>query len=154
MAEDRKFVTPPLAQIGIVVKDLEKAKEFYSKVLGIGPFETIIFQPEKHWLRGKPCPIKLKIAGAHMGPVQIELIEPLSDGPHKWFLDNKGEGLQHIAFHVDDYDGWIDHLTKHGMKILMNAEVERPKGYVRPVAYLESEDSGGVLIEIGKPPPP
>jgi len=149
MNQTRKFTLTNIGQVGIVVKDLEKAIEYYSKVFGIGPFTTFEFAPEKHWLRGKPMPIKLNIAVAQMGSIILELMQPLEgDAPHKWFLDNKGEGLQHLGFFVEDYDGWKAYLKKQGIEVLMEAETYiEGIGHVRG-AYMESDKTGGVLFEL------
>src|SRR4030042_2586746 len=91
----RQMVLPPPAQIGVVVKDLRKAIEYYSQTFGLGPFQTVDFAPAKHWLRGIPTPIRLNIGLCQWGPLQLELIEVVEgDIPHKWFLEGKGEGLQ------------------------------------------------------------
>lgn len=154
MAEKQGLALPPLAQVGIVVRDLKKATEYYSRVFGIDPFTSIVFAPEKHWVRGEPFPIKLNIAFAQMGPVQMELIEPVGDGPHKWFLDSKGEGLHHLGFIVDNYDAWINYLKQLRVEILMNAETDVPgMGHIR-AAYMESDKTGGVLVELIEVTPP
>jgi len=149
MDEKKKFTLPPVSQIGVVVKDLKKAIEYYSKVFGIGPFMTFEFAPKKHWLKGKPMPIKLNIAAAQWGPDMFELIQPVEgDAPHRWFLEKHGEGLQHLGFMVEDYDGWKDYLVQQGIDVLMEAETDvEGLGHVRG-AYMESDKTGGVLFEL------
>ena len=148
VTEKQGPVLPPIAQAGIVVKDLKKAIEYYSRVFRIGPFTSMVFTPEKHWVKGKPFPVKLNIAVAQMGPVQMELIEPVGDGPHKWFLDSNGEGLHHLGFIVDNYDAWMNYLKQQGTEVLMNAETDIPGfGHMR-AAYMESNKTGGVLFEL------
>ncbi|MHB8109815.1 MAG: VOC family protein [Syntrophorhabdaceae bacterium] len=148
MNENKAPFFPPVAQIGIVVRDLDRAVEYYSKSFGIGPFTTFEFSPEKHLLRGKPLPITLQIGVAQFGPVQMELIQPVKgDAPHQWFLDSKGEGLQHLGFMVNNYDEWMTYLKEQNIGILMEAETDVPgMGHVR-AAYIESDPVGGVLFE-------
>jgi catechol 2,3-dioxygenase-like lactoylglutathione lyase family enzyme len=140
---------PGVAQIGVVVKDLQRAIDYYSTIFGVGPFMTFQFVPEKHYLRGKPLPIKLNIGVAQMGAVQLELIEPVEgDVPHKWFLDSRGEGLQHLGFIVDNYDRWLSYLKEKGIPVLMEAETDvEGMGHVR-AAYMESDKTGGILFEL------
>ena len=148
MVKKQGLTLPPVAQVGIVVKDLKKAIEYYTRVFGIGPFTSVVFTPEESWVKGNPFPMKLNIALAQMGPVQMELLEPIEDGPHKWFLDSNGEGLHHLGFHVDNYDAWIDYLKREGIEILMNADTDVPGfGHLR-AAYMESNKTGGVLFEL------
>jgi catechol 2,3-dioxygenase-like lactoylglutathione lyase family enzyme len=149
VSEKKSLSLPPVAQIGVVVRDLAGAIDYYSKVFGVGPFTTFDFVPEKHLLRGKPLPIKLRIGVAQMGAVQIELIQPVEgDAPHKWFLESKGEGLQHLGFIVDNYDEWMVHLKEEGIGVLMEAETTvQGMGHVR-AAYMESDKVGGILFEL------
>ena len=146
--EKKAMVLPPVSQIGVVVRDVKKAVEYYSKVFGVGPFQEFVFAPEKHLLRGKPMPLKLNIAMAQMGPVLLELIEPVEgDAPHKWFLESKGEGIQHLGFIVDNYDEWIAYCKSQGVEVLMEAETfVESLGHVRG-AYMESDTPGGILFE-------
>jgi catechol 2,3-dioxygenase-like lactoylglutathione lyase family enzyme len=147
---------PALSGVGVVVKDIDKAIEYYSKTFGIGPFRTILFSPEKHWVNGKPFPATLKLAFASLGgSVELELLQPLSEGPHKDFLDTHGEGIQHIGFNVDNYDEWMSYIKQEGIGILTNAEgYIEGLGYVR-AAYLDPgpEKPGNTLIEISEVKP-
>lgn len=141
---------PALSQVGIVVRDVEKAIEYYSETFGIGPFRTIIFNPEKHWVNGKPFPVTLKIAYAQMGPVELELLQPISESPHKEFLETHGEGIQHLGFNIDNYDEWVSYLKEKGIGILYNAEGDiEGLGYLR-AAYFDSQAGkpGNTLIEL------
>jgi catechol 2,3-dioxygenase-like lactoylglutathione lyase family enzyme len=99
--------TTRLCHIAILVRDLDKAIEHWSKVLGLP-------KPEPWYL---PPPGKVAIfAGGEQGDysdcrlavfelenVKIELVQP---GPHSgpyWDkLERDGEGVQHISFIVPD----------------------------------------------------
>jgi catechol 2,3-dioxygenase-like lactoylglutathione lyase family enzyme len=144
-----EMVLPPPAQVGVVVKNVSEAIDYYSRTFGLGPFQVIEFAPAQHWVKGKPSPIRLNIGLCQWGPLQLELIEVLEgDIPHKWFLEEKGEGLQHLGFVVDNYDEWLVHLKEKGIEVLMNAETDvEGMGHVR-AAYVESDRTGGVLFEL------
>ncbi len=149
MGEEGEFTLPPLVQIGIVVRDVQKAVEYYTRVFGIGPWEIrdISLGPERCWVRGKPFTIKSHPdAFAQLGPIEIELVQPPEDGIHRWFLDSKGEGLHHLCFRVENYDAWMNHLKQQGVEILMNVVFDHPEGPMR-AAYVESDKTGGVLFE-------
>jgi methylmalonyl-CoA/ethylmalonyl-CoA epimerase len=145
----KRMVLPPPAQVGVVVRDLTNAINHYSEIFGLGPFQTILFAPARHWVRGKPTPIHLNIGMCQWGPLQLELIQPVEgDAPHKWFLEEKGEGLQHLGFIVDTYDEWLDYLKGKNIGVLMEAETDvEGMGHVR-AAYMESDRIGGVLFEL------
>ena len=144
-----KMVLPPPAQVGVVVKNLSQAIAYYSENFGLGPFQKVSFVPAQHWVKGKPCPIKLNIGMCPWGPLQLELIEPVEgDAPHKWFLEEKGEGLQHLGFIVDNYDEWMAYFKEKGIGVLMNAEADvEGMGHVR-AAYMQSDAVGGILFEL------
>ncbi len=145
----KKMVLPPPAQVGVVVRDLDVAIDYYTKTFGLGPFQTIEFAPAQHWVKGRPTPIRLKIAMCEWGPLMLELIEPVEgDAPHKWFLEKEGEGMQHLGFIVDNYDEWLDYLRENHIDVLMNAETDvEGMGHIR-AAYMESDRVGGVLFEL------
>jgi methylmalonyl-CoA/ethylmalonyl-CoA epimerase len=135
-----------LMQVGVVVRDMDKAVERLSS-LGIGPFKRILLPPDRQeWFRGKPRkPIKenVKINIAMMGGLEIELIEPgEGESPHKEFLASKGEGIQHIAFAVDDLDKEVFKLTNQGAKELL-----RTKWQGGGIAYFDL-GAGGLIIEL------
>lgn len=149
-AKGKKLSLPAMSQVGIVVKDLDKAMDYYATVFGVGPFNTFQFNPEKHWVRGKIHPVSLKVALAPMGQVEFELIEPLSDSPHREFLESYGEGLHHIGFVIDDYDEWMDYLKAQNIEILCNAELDAEgMGHVR-AAYIDLQQGNpaNLLVEI------
>lgn len=144
-----KMVLPPPAQVGVVVKNLSEAIDYYTRTFGLGPFQTLEFAPAQHWVNGKPTPIRLKIGLCQWGPLTLELIEPLEgDAPHKWFLEEKGEGMQHLGFIVENYDEWLSYLKREGIDVLMNAETDvEGMGHVR-AAYIQSDRVVGVLFEL------
>ena len=142
----KKAVESPfskLIQVGVVVKDLDKVVERLTS-LGIGPFTSMhIPDDAEQWFRGKPLDAKFKISGAKLGEIVLELIQPLEGkSPHQEFLDSQGEGIQHIAFAVDDLDREVARLTKKGVNVLLSANLPKVR-----VAYLEL-GAGGLVIEL------
>jgi catechol 2,3-dioxygenase-like lactoylglutathione lyase family enzyme len=132
-----------LVQVGVVVKDLEKTVERLMS-LGIGPFTPMHIPPDaEQWFRGKPLDAKFKISGAKLGEIVLELIQPVEgESPHQEFLDSQGEGIQHIAFAVDDLDREVARLTKQGASVLLSANLPKVR-----VAYLDL-GAGGLVIEL------
>ena len=130
-------------QVGVVVRDMDKAIERLAS-LGIGPFQPKLLPPNtKEWFRGKPLKAKLNIKSTMMGDTELELVQPIEgDSPHQEFLDSKGEGIQHIAFAVDDLDKEVDQLTKQGVSVLLKAKM--PRG---GIAYLDL-GVGGIIVEL------
>ncbi len=134
-------------QIGLVVKDLEKSMKLYWEVFGIGPWSIVTFQPpflSDTRLRGEPVSYSIRLAIAHAGDIQWELIQPLSGTSiYHEFLDQKGEGLHHIACDVGDYDEAVALMQKHGIGVLMSGKTPMDS-----FAYMDTENHLGTILEI------
>lgn len=142
MVEQSTFTN--FGQVGIVVKDIEKTIEGLSNV-GIGPFGPLNREPTVRWETwGKPAEVRLKMSFANIGPLEIELIEPISECIQKEFLDNKGEGIHHIAFFVDDIDKEVKKMVDKGYKVVQRGWRSTSGGY----AFFDTEESCGFMLEI------
>ncbi len=112
-------------QIGVVVRDLDKAVEHYQS-LGIGPFSSVrnvIRIEAEMW--GRPVDVdsfKVNIRSARIGAVVLELMQPI-EGKSFWkdFLDTHGEGVHHLGFYVDDVEKETAKLEKKGFKVIYRA---------------------------------
>ena len=134
-----------LEHMGVVVRDLDKAIEYYQS-LGIGPFEVIATDTiTDKTMYGKPMNWKMKAAIAQMGPIKFELIEPVEDAP-LWeeFLERGGEGINHLAFVVDDCAKETAKLTNKGLKVVQTARFESGGS----CAFFDTREVGGVIIEL------
>ena len=148
MAEQQKsrVKLPPVHQVCIVVKDMDRAIEYYASTFGIGPFRTMDVDMEGVLLRGKPINTKIKVAFAKSGPLQVELIQPV-EGKNIYteFLDSKGEGLHHLGFQVDDLEAMLVELAKEGIQPVF---YQRLPHLGIAFAYLNSDKVGGVTFEL------
>lgn len=139
-----------LVQIGVVVKDLEKAMEYYSKHFGLGPWRTMVSEHLPFAIvRGKKTPYTCKLAFTRMPPLQLELIE-VTTGPSIQLdhLKTKGEGIHHVQYRVKDLEKEITKYKKHGFKVLQ--EMRDPKG---GFAYMDTGGIGGIIFELVGPSP-
>lgn len=160
MAEPKKprVQLPPVQQLGFVVKDVDKAVEYYSSVFGWGPFDIFELSLKGFTYRGKQGDSRLKIAMAQQGAIQIELIEVLEgETPHSNFLREKGEGVQHVLCgFVEDLDGMLAELAKDGIEPVFRGllnpsdfSIDMGMGEVRAdIVYLNADRIGGVMIEL------
>jgi methylmalonyl-CoA/ethylmalonyl-CoA epimerase len=111
---------------------------------------TFDFVPEKGFVKGRSPDINLKIGVAQLTPeLSLELIEIVSGEPfHKDFLEQHGEGVQHLGFLTGEYDQVLKRAENLGIEVLMWAETDvTGMGHVRG-AYLDTYDLIGVLVEI------
>ncbi len=88
-----KLGLPAISQIGVVVRNMQKAVGYYSERFGIGPFTVYDSVPDKYWFRGKPSYMKLRQGKAILGGIELELIQPLEgESPFHEVLETQGEG--------------------------------------------------------------
>lgn len=132
-----------LVQIGIVVKNIEETINKLS-AFGIGPFEhRSVPEGAKEYFKGQPMEASFKIAAVKLGGVELEFIQPVSGkSPHRDFLDEKGEGIQHLAFAVDSLNKDIEMLKENGASVQMESDLGALK-----VAYMDME-TGGLVFEL------
>jgi methylmalonyl-CoA epimerase len=92
-----------------------------------------------------------RLAMLPVGETYIELLE--GQGPQsgvaKW-MDEKGPGLFHICFEVEDIDGALAELKAKGVKL--RDETPRPGHGGSRIAFLDPASTGNVLIELAELP--
>ena len=140
----KKLELPPMSQIGIVVKDMDKTIEYYEKVLGLGPFvRPDITYKEKHYY-GKKVNFEFIMGFCSLGSVEMELIQPIT-GPTIYhdFLKEKGEGLHHLGFDVKDIEQKLALCKEMGIKIIQGGQ-----GATSHFEYLDTAATGGVIFEL------
>jgi catechol 2,3-dioxygenase-like lactoylglutathione lyase family enzyme len=120
----------PISQIAIVVKDMDDALESYHRVLGWGPWNVYEHTPPSlhdTYVRGEPVEYTMLGAECHVGPVDVELLQPL-EGPsiYKEWLEEHGEGMHHIAVmrHTpEESDDTMRHFNGLGAEVLMEGRI-------------------------------
>lgn len=140
-----KSIFSKIDQIGVVVRDLDKAIEYYQS-LGIGPFRSVSATVTERKVRGVPNDSwKFRLSVADMGPVQFELVQPVAgDTLHKEYLEKKGEGINHLGINVDDIEKAQAELEKKGLKVIYSVRFLGGGG----AAYFDTGEVGGVLFEL------
>ncbi len=123
-----------ISHLGIAVKDLKEAREFYSKVFRLDSSEPII---------GGDGTIKVSMV--KVGDVLIELLQPIgSEGVMAKFLEKRGEGFHHICYEVDDIKAEIASLKVSGIQVLG----EPKPGAEGMSVFLHPRGTHGVLVEL------
>jgi hypothetical protein len=124
-----------IGQVGIVVKDIEKASAFLQKI-GIGPFEIMDVETKTG---------KLKVAMFQQGELMVELIQPIEgDNFHSRWLKEKGQGINHILYITEDFDGDFQKLKELGLEILF-----QDKALGGQFAYFDAQNECGLVLELG-----
>ncbi|MFC1919235.1 VOC family protein [Chloroflexota bacterium] len=139
---------PSPGQIGIVVNDLDKTMEYYSSILGIGPWRVVDFDVPALKSRNQTYSWKARVAFASLGSVELELIHILEGrSVHSEFLEKGREGLHHLGFFVsnEEMDILIGQFSNKGIDILQGGMSGINDGRY---AYLDTEETGGVIFEL------
>ena len=125
-----------LDHVGIAVKDLETALQFYRDGLGLE-----VEQPED---------VPSQLVRAHFLPVgqpRLELLLATSpDSPVARFIEKRGPGLHHITLRVDDIHAALTQLKARGAKLIDNEA--RPGAEGSLVAFIHPSSAQGVLVEL------
>ena len=122
--------------IGIAVNRIEDAGKFYRDILGlqITGVENVAEQ-------------KVNVAFLPITDSELELLESTDpNGPVSKYIRSKGEGIQHIAFRVEDIDEALNELRSKGIK-LIDEEPRTGAGGAR-IAFIHPKETNGVLIEL------
>ena len=122
--------------LGIAVNNINDAESFWTQVLGLPNMgeETVAEQ-------------KTTTAFFPVGESEVELLESTApDGPVAKFIENKGPGLQHIAFAVDDIEAALKELKEKGVRLI--DETPRKGAGGAKIAFLHPKATGGVLVEL------
>ena len=121
--------------IAIAVKSVDEAVKDYQSVLNIDQLEFEVVPNEK-----------VKVAMLELEDTRIELMEPTSDdSPIKKFLDERGEGIHHIAITADDIEKDVAKASEKGMKMLGGL---RSGSYGRRITFIHPKSLHGVLTEL------
>ena len=122
--------------VGIAVKSIEQAGKFYTEILGlkIQDIENVADQ-------------KVNVAFLPITDSEVELLESTEpDGPVSKYIDARGEGVQHIAFRVENIGEALEELKSKGVR-LIDQTPRNGAGGAR-IAFIHPKETNGVLVEI------
>lgn len=127
-----------LDHIGIAVKNLDETLKFYSDVLGLECQGTEVVEEQK-----------VKVAFLPIGDTELELLESTTDdGPIAKHIERSGEGVQHLAFKVENIEEAIEYMTSKGMKMI--DEKPRYGAGGAKIAFVHPKSSHRVLVELSE----
>lgn len=124
-----------LDHLGVAVRSLDEALEFWEKVLGMRLLGV-----------EKVAHEKVRVAMLEAGPSRVELLEPSApESVIARFLDKRGPGLHHVAVRVPDLAATLNRLRQAGVRVLGEPRVGA--GGHRYV-FVHPASSSGVLLEL------
>jgi hypothetical protein len=155
------FLQNGVAQVALVVENLDETVESYWRLFGIGPWHFYTYgKPlvKRMSYRGKESEYRMRIALSYLGPLRIELIEAgEGDTVYADFVREHGYGVHHFGVLVQDMEAAISEAESAGLEMTQDGA-----GFGRDgdghYAYLDTEDKIGVTIELierpeGRMPP-
>lgn len=125
-----------IEHIGIAVKELANAEKIFEKLLNGSPYKSETVENEG-----------VTTSFYKVGENKIELLEAISaDSAIGKFIANRGEGIHHIAFEVEDIFAEMERLKSEGFKILN--EEPREGADNKLVCFIHPKSANGVLVEL------
>ncbi len=124
-----------IEHIGIAVKNLEEAIQYYRDVLGLECYniEEVADQ-------------KVKTAFFQVGQTKIELLESTDpEGTIAKFIEKRGEGVHHIAFAMEDVATALNEAADKGVQLIDKAPRKGAENLM--IGFLHPKSTKGVLTE-------
>jgi hypothetical protein len=145
------FLRDGIAQVCLIVENLDEAVESYWKLFGIGPWHFYTYgKPlvRKMSYHGKPSEYRMRVALSYIGPLRIELIEVMEgDTIYADFIREHGYGVHHFGVLVEDMGSAIAEAEICGLTMTQDGSGFGLDGDGH-YAYLDTEDKIGVTIEL------
>lgn len=124
-----------IEHVGIAVKDLDQAEALYAALLGTSSYKREEVASEN------------VITSFFMAGQKIELLaSTTADGVISKFIEKRGEGIHHIAFHVDDIYAEMERLRAAGFTLLQDQPKKGADGKL--VCFVHPRGTNGVLVEL------
>jgi len=126
-----------IAHLGVAVKDIDTALEFFTQGLPLEMTHTEEYQG-------------MKIGFIPVGDSSIELLQDVSGAsPIGKYVEKNGEGIHHIAFEVDDIYQAVAELKERGVRLI--DETPRPGAHGMTIAFMHPKGTHGILMELVQP---
>ena len=125
-----------IEHVGIAVKDLNKSNSLFKKLLGEASYKTETVETEA-----------VTTSFFKLGDQKIELLQAMtSNSPVSKFLNKRGEGMHHLALHVEDIHKEIQRLEKEGFSFVSKTPTKGADN--KMTIFLHPKTTNGVLIEL------
>jgi methylmalonyl-CoA/ethylmalonyl-CoA epimerase len=154
MAPSSPLTELSIFQIAVVVRDLDAAAAGHTALIGNGPWRVYEFGPHmmsRYEMLGRPATARTLVALNDSRP-QVEILQPLS-GPsiYQDWLEERGDGLHHIAAIVESVDDLTLAAAADGIEVISSGEGFGTGGSGK-FAYLDTQAQLGTILELVEPP--
>ena len=127
-----------IEHIGIAVKDLDTNAPFWKHVLKISHKGTETVAQEG---------VTTDIYDTGRGKVEL-LKSTVSGSVIEKFLENRGEGIHHVCFEIDNINKAILELKELNIGVISDRPTVGAEGY--KVVFIHPKSTGGVLVELAQ----
>ncbi|MCP4718612.1 MAG: methylmalonyl-CoA epimerase [Desulfobacteraceae bacterium] len=122
--------------LGIAVSSIDEKKNFWIDAMGLTLTGTETVEAQK-----------VTTAFLPVGESEVELLESTDvDGPVAKYIEKKGEGIQHVAFQVENIEEALAELKEKGIQLI--DQVPRKGAGGAKIAFLHPKATAGVLVEL------
>jgi methylmalonyl-CoA/ethylmalonyl-CoA epimerase len=127
-----------LDHLGVAVRNLDSTIQFYENVLGAKMIDRY---------RSDAKGVESEIAIMEVDGARTELLAPTNNltSPIARFIKQKGKGVHHIAYRVNDLDAALEELEHQGIRVLEDSL--RVNKHGRRLIYLNPADTEGTIVE-------
>jgi methylmalonyl-CoA/ethylmalonyl-CoA epimerase len=132
------FMKKTLDHLGVAVRNLDSTIQFYENVLGAKMIDRY---------RSDAKGVESEIAIMEVDGARTELLAPTNNltSPIARFIKQKGKGVHHIAYRVNDLDAALEELEQQGIRVLEDSL--RVNKHGRRLIYLNPADTEGTIVE-------
>jgi methylmalonyl-CoA/ethylmalonyl-CoA epimerase len=124
-----------IEHIGIAVENPKKSNEIFEKLFGETSYKTELIESEG-----------VKTYFYKIGESKIELLEATKeDSPIKKFINKRGQGMHHLALHVEDIHAELARLTNLGFEAIGDIKQGADN---KLICFFHPKSTGGILIEL------
>jgi methylmalonyl-CoA/ethylmalonyl-CoA epimerase len=145
------FLQNGIAQVAILVEDLDKTVENYWAMFGVGPWHFYTYaRPlvREMSYRGQPAHYEMRIALSYIGPLRTQLIESKAgDSIYADFIREHGYAVHHFGILVEEMHDELAKANAAGLQMIQDGS-GFGFGGDGPHAYLDTEELLGVTLEL------
>lgn len=124
-----------IEHIGIAVENPKKSNEIFEKLFGETFYKTELIESEG-----------VKTYFYKIGESKIELLEATKeDSPIKKFINKRGQGMHHLALHVEDIHAELARLTNLGFEAIGDIKQGADN---KLICFFHPKSTGDILIEL------
>lgn len=121
--------------VAIAVSDVEESLKFWRDAMGL-QVDHIEDVPSQ----------KAQVVFIPVGDSEVELVKPTSpDTGVARFIEEKGGGMHHLCFEVDNIDEMLLDMKEKGVRLINEVALELPG---RKMAFVHPKSTNGVLVEL------